>query len=52
MRSEVFENENDAWLMRMAKVEGVVVTDVECEPQCGQEVEMRFLLEACLDAPS
>ena len=37
--------------MRMAKVEGVVVADVKCE-QRGQEVGMRFLLEACRDAPS
>ena len=55
MRNEVCENGSDVWLMRMAKVEevvGSVVTDVELVQQCGQEVEMRLQLEACLDAPS
>ena len=38
--------------MRMEEVEGVVVTDVEVDQQCGQEVEMRLQLAAGLCAPS
>ena len=52
MWSDVCENGSEVWRMRMEEVEGVVVTDVEVDQQCGQEVEMRLQLAAGLCAPS